>query len=192
MTLIAMINLPPVSDPQKTVDQIMEYDRRLSEPFTAEELKKLFSSERAVKDTGAYSVLTEAEKQLLAELDLDQGFPVVYDENCTRTAAECDAHQTNQLFVRREKKASLIDRPDFFTITLQSGVNINVFADEIYPDNSEKEPVYRIRLSSPVLWGGLTPCPPPAITVQKNKLRTEQIKYMERKCLETEERWNKK
>lgn len=154
MTLIAMINLPPARDPQKTVDQIMEYDRRLSEPFTAEELQKLFGPERAVIDTEAYSVLTEAEKQLLAELDPDQGFLVMYDENCTRTAAECDAHQTNQLFVRREKKASLIDRPGFFTITLQSGVNINVFADEIYPDNSEKEPVYRIRLSRPVLWGG--------------------------------------
>ena len=188
MTLIAMINLPPARDPQKTVDQIMEYDRRLSEPFTAEELQKLFGPERVVIDTETYSVLTEAEKQLLAELDLDQGFPVVYDENCTRTAAECDAHQTNQLFVRREKKASFIDCPDFFTF--HHGGNVNVFAEEIYSDNSEKEPVYRVRLSSPVWWA--SPCPPPAITVQKNKLRPEQMKYMERKCLETEERWNKK
>ena len=188
MTLIAMINLPPARDPQKTVDQIMEYDRRLSEPFTAEELQKLFGPERAVIDTEAYSVLTEAEKQLLSELDLDKEFPVVHDDNCTRTATGCDTPPIDQLAVRREKKASLIDSPDFFTITLQSGVNINVFADEIYSDNSEKEPVYRIRLSSPLLWGGLTPCPPPAITVQKSKLRPEQIKYMERKCKETADR----
>ena len=188
MASCIVINPPPVSDPQKTVDQIMEYDRRLSEPFTAEELKKLFSRERAVKDSEAYSVLTEAEKQLLAEIDLDQGFPVVYDENFTRTAAECNAPQADQLFVRREKKASFIDCPDFFTF--HHGGNVNVFAEEIYSDNSEKEPVYRVRLSSPVWWA--SPCPPPAITVQKNKLRPEQMKYMERKCLETEERWNKK
>ena len=177
MTSFVMINQPPVSDPQKTVDQIMEYDRLLSEPFTAEELQKLFGPEMAVIDTETYSVLTEAEKQLLSELDLDKEFPVVHDENCTRTATECDTPPIDQLAVRRDKKASLIDRPGFFTF--QHGGKINVFASEIRSGNFEKEPVYRVRLSSFLL------CPHPTITVQKSKVRPEQIKYMERKCKET-------
>ncbi|MBR4666303.1 MAG: hypothetical protein IKO93_20725, partial [Lentisphaeria bacterium] len=35
-------------DSQKAVDRLMEYDRQLSEPFTREELRKLFTPEESL------------------------------------------------------------------------------------------------------------------------------------------------
>ena len=64
-------------DSQAEVDKLMEYDRKLSEPFTREELQKIFGGERLGNtsiskycDTSAieryidYTLLTDAEKEI--------------------------------------------------------------------------------------------------------------------------------
>ena len=70
-------------DSQTEVDKLMEYDRKLSEPFTREELQKIFDRERLENtsiskycDTSAieryidYTLLTDAEKEFVKNLEL--------------------------------------------------------------------------------------------------------------------------
>ncbi|MBQ9337798.1 MAG: hypothetical protein IJS14_10950 [Lentisphaeria bacterium] len=61
-------------DSQQAVDRLMEYDRALSEPFTREELKELFTPRESFSGTrsikGCYELLTEAEKVVVEELGL--------------------------------------------------------------------------------------------------------------------------
>ena len=52
---------------QEAVDKLMAYDKLLSEPFTRNELHKLFSHGGWQGKEDQYSVLTDAEKQILTE-----------------------------------------------------------------------------------------------------------------------------
>ena len=65
-------------DSQAAVDKLMEYDRKLSEPFTREELQNIFSQERFEKSLlklffqstlyADYMLLNDEEKKIVEEL----------------------------------------------------------------------------------------------------------------------------
>ena len=80
---------------------------------------------------------------------------------------------------------------------------IYVWLDSMCFGNSAKKGFYYVRWYNSMLdcsWGGIvsTAYGHPALIVQKDKLRTDQIEYMERKCQETKENkdqeitWGKK
>ena len=75
----------------------------------------------------------------------------------------------------------------------QCGIgNIYVWLDSMCFGNSSKKGFYYVRWYNSMLdcgWGGSvsTAYGHPALIVQKNKLRPDQIEYMERKCQETRE-----
>ena len=69
---------------------------------------------------------------------------------------------------------------------------IYVWLDSMCFGNSSKKGFYYVRWYNSILdcngWGGFsTAYGHPALIVQKNKLRPDQIEYMERKCQETRE-----
>ena len=69
---------------------------------------------------------------------------------------------------------------------------IYVWLDSMCFGNSSKKGFYYVRWYNSMLdcgWGGSvsTAYGHPALIVQKNKLRPDQIEYMERKCQETRE-----
>ena len=69
---------------------------------------------------------------------------------------------------------------------------IYVWLDSMCFGNSSKKGFYYVRWHNSMLdcgWGGFvsTAYGHPALIVQKNKLRPDQIEYMERKCQETRE-----
>ena len=64
-----------IVDTQKAVDRLMAFDRQLSEPFTREELKPLFTPDSlsclsASSIRNGYEVLTDEEKRIVDELGL--------------------------------------------------------------------------------------------------------------------------
>ena len=62
------------ADSQKMVDQLMDFDHLLSQPFARDDLQELFQKQESrfsfCSCKGEYSILTDAEKELLAKLDL--------------------------------------------------------------------------------------------------------------------------
>ena len=68
---------------------------------------------------------------------------------------------------------------------------IYVWLDNMNLGNSDKKVFYYVRYYNLILdyiWGGVsTAYGHPALIVQKDKLRLDQIEYMERKCKETRE-----
>ena len=71
-------------DSQAEVDKLMEYERKLSEPFTKEELQKIFGKDRMETSSiskclspllsaelyADYLLLTDVEKEIVADLGL--------------------------------------------------------------------------------------------------------------------------
>ena len=195
---------------QDAVDELMAYDQLLSEPFTESELKKLFGKEIWNNKVDVYSVLTDAEKQIVDMLGLAPDSATAEQEvteisttntsigNVLRKAIgpTKPAYTANVSDYRRYLKASLTDTPNFtdneFGWSRGATGKIYVWLDNMCFGNSNKKGFYYVRWHNSMLdcgWGGFvsTAYGHPALIVQKNKLRPDQIEYMERKCQETRE-----
>ena len=196
------------SDSQKAVDKLMAYDKLLSEPFTRSELQKLFGKGSWEYKPEAYSALTDAEKKIVDDLGLaPQATPAEQDETSkTNTAIRRKSLQLSDYLAQKEfnipdyrryLKASLTDAPNFtdneFGYSRSETGKIYVWLDNMCFGNSNKKGFYYVRWYNSILdcgwgWGGFsTAYGHPALIVQKDKLRPDQIEYMERKCQETRE-----
>ena len=182
-------------DSQAEVDKLMEYDRKLSEPFTREELQKIFDRERLGNtsiskycDTSAieryidYTLLTDAEKEIVDDLGLTPPKPDTLPE---------DLHQKLCLDDRRRQlKAELLasDHSLCFWKLGASG-HIYVWLDTGCYCESKKKGFYYVRYHNSIFqcYGNTysTAYAHPALVVQKNKLRPDQIEFMERLRQET-------
>ncbi len=175
-----------VEDSRRAVDRLMEYDRKLSEDFTVEELRKLFPADDRRYARGDYSALTEAEKTAVAALGFTP--PEAPADGPSLHNAESVARR------RRQMKAAVLDQPVLAEDGFDSGHwsfhgapgRIYVWLDSMCFGNSNKTGFYYVRdhLS---LCDGTTAYAHPVLIVQKNKLRPDQIDYMERKRRETRE-----
>lgn len=65
------------------------------------------------------------------------------------------------------------------------GGKVYVWLDNCCFGNSRKKGFYYVRYQLSMLAWGSTAYAHPALIVQKNKLRPDQVEYMERKCRET-------
>lgn len=172
-------------DSQLAVDQLMEYDRRLSEPFSREELQKFFSSEHSRFIEADYSLLTEAERAIAEEL----GLTPKPGETISRMSDDPDQPESVE-DRRRQMKAGLTETPAFdggFGSGWDHTGHIYVWLDNMSFGNSDKTGFYYVRYQRSMLWRGTTAYAHPALIVQKNKLRPDQVEYMDRKCRETRE-----
>lgn len=178
---------------QKAVDQLMAYDRQLSEPFNREELRKLFTPEESLCKTtmirGNYKLLTDEEKAIVEEL----GLTPKPGETISRMRDDSNQPQSVE-DLRREMKAGLIDTPSFdgrlgFCLSWDHTGHIYVWLDGMSFGNSKKTGFYYVRWYNSILdcHGGMvsTAYGHPALIVQKSKLRSDQVEYMDRKCRET-------
>lgn len=178
-------------DSQKAVDRLMKYDRQLSEPFSREELRKLFTPQesicKAAMIQGNYELLTEAEKTIVEELGLTP------EPGKTISRLSDDPNQPQSVEDRRrEMKAGLIETPASdggFGWGRDHTGHIYVWLDNMCFGNSDKTGFYYVRWYNSMLdcHGGMlsTAYGHPALIVQKNKLRPDQVEYMEHKCRET-------
>ena len=172
-------------DSQLAVDQLMEYDRRLSEPFCREELTKLFSPEHRRYNKADYDLLTEAEKAIVEEL----GLTPKPGETISRMSDDPDQPQSVE-DRRRKMKVGVIEMPTFkggFGPSWDQTGHIYVWLDNMSFGNSDKTGFYYVRYQRSMLWMGTTAYAHPALIVQKSKLRPDQVEYMDRKCQETRE-----
>ena len=185
---------------QKAVDRLMAYDRQLSEPFTRDELREIFSGERwrfgELREV--HALLTENEKRIVAELDLTPPEPPV--EPAGEKSIFAEFIRDSELPVdppsveaqRRNLKAELIPPPLFEdhpfgagSRPLWGGFDIYVWLDNCRFGNSRKNGFYYVRYQLSMLAWGSTAYAHPVLIVQKNKLRPDQVEYLERKCRET-------
>ena len=177
-----------VRDSQKAVDRLMAYDRALSAPFGREELTKIFSEEyRWSNDRREYyDLLTDDERRIVDSLGLTP--PSAETDPCCHPDPPVIAETR-----RRHLKARLIGAPHFdgsSGMFSEGTGDIFVWLDGMSFGNSDKKGFYYIRWYNSLLdchTGGFvsTAYGHPALIVQKNKLRPDQIDYMERKCRET-------
>ena len=199
-------------DSQKAVDELMARDHGFDEPFTREELRKLFEKEhddgllknwRLRQQLDDYQLLTEQEKQIVAELGLMPEIP---------NAEHGPEHPLEQEILWGIEKKRLISSDEYAGLPLakkRRQMKADVLADhryfsrgdnsgEIYVwlDNmnycSEKKGFYYVRYHNSILecnGRGIfsTAYAHPVLVVQKSKLRPDQVEYMERKCRETHE-----
>ena len=197
---------------QDAVDKLMAYDKLLSEPFTRNELNKLFFHSGGQGKEDQYSVLSDAEKQIVdawklkAQVSIDEPEKFVGDESFFKRATSwlqtiykpLNYGDSNDISdYRRYLKASLNETPSFdgnmWGCRSNNTGKIYVWLDSMCFGNSNKKGFYYVRWYNSVLdchgWGGgcSTAYGHPALIVQKNKLRPDQIEYMERKCKETRE-----
>ena len=167
---------------QKAVDRLMEYDRRLSEPFTREEIREMFSCDgwRFGDLRTTHALLTESEKRIVAELGLTPEIP----------PEPVDPPDSERL--RRHLKSELIQAPLFEdhpfgagARPLWGGSDIYVWLDNCRFGNSRKNGFYYVRYQLSMLAWGSTAYAHPVLIVQRDKLRPDQAEYMERKRRET-------
>ena len=175
-------------DSQKAVDRLMEYDRQLSEPFTREELKNIFSER--VFDRGEYDLLTDDEKNIVEELGLTPPPRKNPDRDPIARTDGIPAEPPSVPQRRRCLKAEQLDAPGFdghpFGISLSwTRGDIYVWLDNCCFGNSDKKGFYYVRYQRSMLAWGSTAYAHPVLIVQKNKLRPDQVEFMERKCRET-------
>ena len=183
-------------DSQAAVDKLMEYDRKLSEPFTREELQKIFGRERLGNtsiskycDTSAmeryidYTLLTDAEKEFVKDLGLTPSKPDTLPEDLQQKLCLEDR--------RRQLKAELLasDHSLCFWKRGASG-HIYVWLDTGCYCESKKKGFYYVRYYNSIFfqcYGNTysTAYAHPVLVVQKNKLRPDQIEFMERLRQET-------
>lgn len=200
-----------MEDSQKAIDRLMAFDRQLSEPFTREELKQLFTPDARrgqtetsifpdIPDTASvspeneYEVLTDEEKAVVDELGLTPEQPLSAKARRRRMKAAlikspnlATEEEVKELYERM--KPELGDSPGFV-----GGLGIGVcsgFSGQIYVwlDNmnftSARKGFYYVRYQRSMLWRGTTAYAYPVLVVEKSKLRPDQIEYMESKCRET-------
>ena len=197
-------------DSQKAVDELIARDHGFDEPFTREELRKLFEKEhddgllkswRLRQQLNDYQLLTEQEKQIVAELGLTPETP---------NAEPAPEHPWEQEARWITEKKSMISSDDYANLPLakkRRQLKADVLADHSYfsrGDNSgeiyvwldnmnyvpEKTGFYYVRYHNSILeYHGhgcySTTYAHPVLVVQKSKLRPDQVEYMERKCRET-------
>ena len=184
-------------DSQLAVDQLMEYDRRLAEPFSREELQKIFAPEHHRFNNADYDLLTEAEKAIVEELGLtpEPGETIsrMSDDpwlNHPRMSMAPVDQPESMEDQRRKMKAGRIGTPTFdggFGSGWDHTGHIYVWLDDMSFGNSDKTGFCYVRYQRSMLWRGTTAYAHPALIVQKNKLRPDQVEYMDRKCRETRE-----
>ena len=177
------------ADSQKAVDRLMEYDRTLSAPFGREELKKIFSGECLCPQYRRedYELLSEDEWRIVDALGLPP--PPAEAGPDRRPVAPPNAEVR-----RRHLKARLIEAPHFdgsWGILSEATGDIFVWLDGMSFGNSDKKGFYYVRWYNSLLDCGLFGCVStaygyPALIVQKNKLRPDQVDYMERKRREAQ------
>ena len=184
-------------DSQAEVDKLMEYDRKLSEPFTREELQKIFGREHLGNTSisksfssllsaelyADYLLLTDSEKEIVDDLGLTPPKTDTLPINFQAHISQEDK--------RRQLKAELLasDHSLCFWKRGASG-HIYVWLDTGCYCESKKKGFYYVRYHNSILeHHGLgcysTAYAHPALVVQKNKLRPDQIEFMERLRQET-------
>ena len=185
-------------DSQAEVDKLMEYDRKLAEPFTREELQKIFSKEpmeissisksfSALLSTELYAdylLLTDVEKEIVDDLGLTPHKPDTFPEDLQQKLCLEDR--------RRQLKAELLasDHSLCFWKCGASG-HIYVWLDTGCYCKSTKSGFYYVRYYNSLLQqtgpsGAFsTAYAHPVLVVQKHKLRPDQVEFMERLRQET-------
>ena len=195
-------------DSQKAVDELIARDHGFDKPFTREELRKLFEKEhddgllknwRLRQRLDDYQLLTEQEKQIVAELGLTPEIPSAkpdpenpLEQEDRQIAVELGLIPSDEdVDLPLEKKRCQM-KADVLAAYFSRGDN----SGEIYVwlDNmnycSEKKGFYYVRYHNSILECHRRGCystayAHPVLVVQKNKLRPDQVEYMERKCRET-------
>ena len=175
-----------VEDSRRAVDRLMEYDRKLAEDFTVEELRKLFPADDRGYASGDYSALTEAEKTVVAALGFTP--PDAPEDGLPPADAESVADR------RRQMKAAVLDQPILAEDGFSGGRwsfhgdpgRIYVWLDSMCFGNSDKTGFYYVR-DQLSMCDGTTAYAHPLLIVQRKKLRPDQVEYMERKRRETRE-----
>ena len=197
-----------IKDSQKAVDELMARDRSFDEPFTREELRKLFGREhddgllknwRLRRQLNDYQLLTDQEKQIVAELgltpetpDAEPGPENPLDQEDGRIPVELGLIPSDEDAdlplekKRRQMKADVL--ADYFSRGDNSG-EIYVWLDNMNYC-SEKKGFYYVRYHNSILECHRRGCYStayalPVLVVQKSKLRQDQVEYMESKCRET-------
>ena len=197
-----------IKDSQKAVDELMARDHSFDEPFSREELRKLFEKEhdngllinwRLRRQLDDYQLLTEQEKQIVAELGLTPETPDAgpspedpLEQKDRRLAVELGLIPSDEDAdlplekKRRQMKADVL--ADYFSRGDNSG-EIYVWLDNMNY-GPEKTGFYYVRYHNSILaYHGRgcysTAYARPVLVVQKSKLRPDQVEYMERKCRET-------
>ena len=175
-------------DSQAAVDKLMEYDRKLAEPFTREELQEIFSkkwessiflkfslqSELYV----TYLLLNDKEKQIVDDLGLTPAktdtLPIDLQPNLSNEDK------------RRQLKADLLNS-DYTPGYRNSSGHIYVWLDTGCYCKSKKKGFYYVRYYNSIFqyYDNSTAYAHPVLVVQKNKLRPDQIEFMERLRQET-------
>lgn len=183
-------------DSQTEVDKLMEYDRKLSEPFTREELQKIFNKEWESSISifmkfslqselyATYLLLNEEEKKIVEELELT---PPKTDT----LPIDLEPHLSNE-DKRRQLKADLLNS-DYTPGCRNSSGHIYVWLDTGCYCKSTKSGFYYVRYYNSLLQLQQTgPCGSfstayahPVLVVQKSKLRPDQVEFMERLRQET-------
>ena len=132
-----------------------------------------------------FQLLTEEEKRLAGKLGLtpqkprkpgdpDSIFSFFLEKDC-----KTDGDR------RRKMKARLHERPSFGSYDEDGSGRVYVWLDNCCFGNSRKKGFYYVRFQLSMLSHGSTAYSHPVLIVQKNKLRPDQVEYMERKCEET-------
>ena len=180
-------------DSQTEVDKLMEYDRKLAEPFTREELQKIFSKECESSISifmkfslqselyATYLLLNEEEKQLVEALDLT---PLKIDTLPVDLLPDLSNEDK-----RRQLKADLLNS-DYTPGYRNSSGHIYVWLDTGCYCKSKKKGFYYVRYYNSIFfqcYGNTysTAYAHPVLVVQKSKLRPDQVEFMERLRQET-------
>ena len=175
-------------DSQAAVDKLMEYDRKLSEPFTREELQEIFSQERFEKSLlklffqsrlyADYMLLNDEEKKIVEELELTPAKTAFNDLQPNLSLSD----------KRRQLKADLLNS-DYTPECRNSSGHIYVWLDTGCYCKSKKRGFYYVRYYNSILqcYGNTysTAYAHPVLVVQKSKLRPDQVEFMERLRQET-------
>ena len=177
-------------DSQAAVDKLMEYDRKLAEPFTGEELQKIFSKEWESSTSiffkfslqselyADYMLLNDEEKKIVEELELTPAKTAFNDLQPNLSLSD----------KRRQLKADLLNS-NYTPGCRNSSGHIYVWLDTGCYCKSKKRGFYYVRYYNSILqcYGNTysTAYAHPVLVVQKHKLRPDQIKFMERLRQET-------
>ena len=177
-------------DSQAAVDKLMEYDRKLSEPFTREELQEIFSKKWESSTSiffkfslqselyADYMLLNDEEKKIVEELELTPAKTAFNDLQPNLSLSD----------KRRQLKADLLNS-NYTPGCRNSSGHIYVWLDTGCYCKSKKRGFYYVRYYNSILqcYGNTysTAYAHPVLVVQKHKLRPDQVEFMERLRQET-------
>jgi len=177
---------------QECVDRLMEYDRKLAEPFSRDELKQISEQTCLGRDD---RIFTDDEKQILKEFGWQEkkaspGRCMLFGDDPSKPLDPYDLESK-----RRVQKMRSVKAPDFsdarrcfglsFSSMWNSSGRIYVWLDNCNYCESKYKGFYYVRYQLSMLDGGTTAYAHPELVVEKKKLRPDQVEYMERKCQET-------